>query len=82
MTASIREAKSKLSELIDSAERGEEVIITAHGKPRAKLVPIPKRTRRGFDMDKLRRLAKRGSTGKKGGPGSTKIISDLREDRL
>ena len=34
------EAKTHLSELIARAERGEEVIITRHNKPVAKLVPI------------------------------------------
>jgi len=35
------EAKTHLSELIARAERGEEVIITRHNKPVAKLVPMP-----------------------------------------
>ena len=34
----IYEAKSRLSELIEQAETGEEVTITRHGKPVAKLV--------------------------------------------
>lgn len=34
------EAKTHLSELIARAERGEEVIITRHNRPVAKLVPI------------------------------------------
>jgi prevent-host-death family protein len=34
------EAKNKLSELLDRAEHGEEVVITRRGKPVAKLVPI------------------------------------------
>ncbi len=34
------EAKTHLSELTARAERGEEVIITRHNKPVAKLVPI------------------------------------------
>ncbi len=34
------EAKTHLSELIARAERGEEVIITRHNKPVAKLVPV------------------------------------------
>jgi prevent-host-death family protein len=33
------EAKNKLSELLDRAERGDEVVITRRGKPVAKLVP-------------------------------------------
>lgn len=32
------EAKTKLSELLDRVERGEEVMITRHGKPVARLV--------------------------------------------
>ena len=33
------EAKTKLSELLDRVERGEEIVITRHGKPAARLVP-------------------------------------------
>ena len=33
------EAKNKLSELLDLAERGEEIIITKHGRDVARLVP-------------------------------------------
>ena len=48
------EAKTHLSELIARAERGEEVIITRHNKPVAKLVPVNGRP--PFDAEK-RRLA-------------------------
>lgn len=34
------EAKTHLSELVARAERGEEVIITRHNRPVAKLVPV------------------------------------------
>lgn len=34
------EAKTKLSELLDMVERGEEITITRHGEPVAKLVPV------------------------------------------
>lgn len=34
------DAKTHLSELVARAERGEEVVITRHNKPVAKLVPI------------------------------------------
>ena len=33
------EAKNKLGMLLDRVERGEEIIITRHGKPVARLVP-------------------------------------------
>ncbi len=41
-TVGLFEAKTHLSELIARAERGEEVIITRHNKPVAKIVPISK----------------------------------------
>ena len=34
------EAKNRLSELLVAVENGEEVTITRHGRPVAKLVPI------------------------------------------
>jgi prevent-host-death family protein len=33
------EAKNKLAALLDRVERGEEIVITRHGKPVARLVP-------------------------------------------
>jgi prevent-host-death family protein len=44
------EAKTHLSELIARAERGEEVIITRHNKPVAKLVPVTEQP--AFDREK------------------------------
>lgn len=53
------EAKTHLSEYVARAERGEEVIITRHNKPVAKIVPlsheappkeIPPFIQRTFDM--------------------------------
>jgi prevent-host-death family protein len=40
MSMSIAEAKSQFSSVIDRAAAGEEVTITRHGKPIAKVVPI------------------------------------------
>ena len=34
------EAKNKFSELLDRTERGEEVLVTRHREPVAKLVPM------------------------------------------
>lgn len=38
--ANIHEAKTRFSELLERAHRGEEVIIAKAGKPYARLVPI------------------------------------------
>ena len=36
----LREAKARLSALVDGAARGESAIITCHGKPRAVILGI------------------------------------------
>lgn len=47
------EAKNRLGSLLDRVERGEEIVITRHGKAVAKLVPAGG----GFDREKARRAA-------------------------
>ena len=44
------EAKNTLGTLLDRVERGEEIIITRHGKPVARLVP----NTRGADLNDAR----------------------------
>ncbi|QND59737.1 type II toxin-antitoxin system Phd/YefM family antitoxin [Mesorhizobium huakuii] len=41
MNVSITEARAKLSELVRRAKAGEEIVITRHGKPVARLLPPP-----------------------------------------
>ena len=36
----MHEAKTTLSQLVERAEAGEEIIIARHGKPVARLVPV------------------------------------------
>lgn len=43
------EAKNRLSELLVAAENGEEIMITKHGRPVAKLTPVD-----NFDRVKAR----------------------------
>jgi len=38
-TVSIYEAKTHLSRLVDRALRGDDIVITRHGRPVARLVP-------------------------------------------
>jgi len=40
-TVNLYEAKTKLSELVERAAAGEEIVIAKAGQPRAKLVPVP-----------------------------------------
>lgn len=44
-TVDAYEAKTHLSELLEKVEAGEEITITEHGAPVAKLVPIKKEVR-------------------------------------
>ena len=43
MQISITEAESRLDELVDRAEAGDEVILTCNGRPVVQLVPIEKK---------------------------------------
>ena len=51
MEVPIREAKARLSELVSAARKGERVIITRHGQPRAELVRCDRRG--GIEFDRL-----------------------------
>ncbi|MBL8931873.1 MAG: type II toxin-antitoxin system Phd/YefM family antitoxin [Kineosporiaceae bacterium] len=42
----IHDAKTQLSRIIERVERGEEVIISRAGTPVAKVIPLPRTTRR------------------------------------
>ena len=39
VTIGAYDAKTRLSELLDRVERGEQIVITRHGRPIARLVP-------------------------------------------
>lgn len=40
-TVSLYEAKTRLSELGERASRGEQIVVTKHGKPKFVLMPVP-----------------------------------------
>ncbi len=77
------EAKTHLSELIARAERGEEVIITRHNKPVAKLVPITEVSpelyqRRLAALDALQAVGR--EVEKRGGPITVEEILAWRDE--
>lgn len=54
------EAKTHLSELLERVEAGEEITITKHGVPVAKLVPVRKETgpeERRAAIERIQKLA-------------------------
>lgn len=58
MKISVSDAKGQLTELVRRAEAGDEVILTRHGSPAARIVPIaaaPDRLARRKLMESIRR---------------------------
>ena len=47
----MHDAKTRLSQLVVRAEKGERITIARDGKPVAQLGPAPKRQRRGLRAD-------------------------------
>ncbi len=48
MTVGIFEAKQKLSELVERAAQGEEIVITCRGKKRARLIGATAQSKRSL----------------------------------
>jgi len=53
----IGEAKTRLSELVAAALRGEEVIVQRDGQPKVRLVPMPE----AEEVEKAQRAARRAA---------------------
>jgi prevent-host-death family protein len=57
-TVGAYEAKTHLSELLEKVEAGEEITITKHGAPVAKLVPVKKEVRPEERVAAINRIQK------------------------
>jgi prevent-host-death family protein len=65
-TVGAYEAKTHLSELLEKVEAGEEITITKHGAPVAKLVPVKREAsprERLAAIERIQKLATRLSLG-------------------
>jgi prevent-host-death family protein len=60
------EAKNKLGQLLDLVERGEEVVITRHGKPVARVIPAQPRVSPEVARAALRRIRERAEKSRAG----------------
>ena len=60
-TVGAYEAKTHLSELLEKVEAGEEIIITKHGAPVARLVPMKKEASAEQRAAAIRRIQKLSS---------------------
>lgn len=60
MRVSVTEAKAQLTELVRRAEAGDEVVLTRHGHPAVRLVPVnplPDRKARRILLETMRASA-------------------------
>ena len=85
MITNLREAKSNLSQLVQLASEGEEIVITVRGRPAARLTSVgPRETQdiaRAEWADELSAAAEAARVGQR---QSTKqqFWDELREERL
>ena len=84
MVRTLRERKAKLSELVQLASRGEDVLITVRGKVKARLTKADDAAgsagRRRW-VEELREL-QASIAGPASGPTIEQILAEDREDRV
>jgi len=84
MIKTLRESKAKLSELVDLASRGEDVLISVRGKVKVRLTraaaSASQSERKRWAME-LKRLQKSSGTGVTR-PSVEEILAQQREDRV
>lgn len=84
MTTTLRQAKARLSEMVKRASRGEEVVITVHGKQTARLIAVSA-NRNKIDKEKwlgeLDNVRKENWTGRYG-KSAQEIQDEDRADRF
>ena len=76
MEINVKEARTKISSLLDRTQKGEEVVIVRRGKRVARLVPVDNTNRRLPDLRTFR-----NSISVKGGALSKAVIQGRSEDR-
>ncbi len=54
MEVSVKEARNKISELLDRTQKGEEILISRRGKKVARLVPVDTSEKRLPDLSDFR----------------------------
>jgi prevent-host-death family protein len=85
MVTTLRESKAKLSELVERASRGEDVLITVRGTVKARLTKV-EASPAGFDgrawVRKLRTLQEAVKRRKKPKLAIERILAEHRADRV
>jgi len=85
MVKTLRESKAKLSELVERASRGEDVLITVRGKVKARLTKAED-TEKPIDtkqwVRELQAIQKAVTARTKPKVSTEQIIDEIREDRI
>jgi prevent-host-death family protein len=73
MEISVTDAKAQLTELVRRAEAGDEIILTRHGHPAAKIVPMTTKPKRDWDniQAEIQEIQERAKAKAKLPPGFT-----------
>jgi uncharacterized protein len=85
MIINLREAKSKLSQLVQRVAEGEEIVITVRGRPMARLTSVvPKETRASSREEWVAELRAAAESARKDPQKSTsqEFWDELRQERL
>lgn len=72
MRVSVTDAKTRLTELVRRAEEGDEIILTRHGQPAVRLVPIKERPTRAEKRALLEALRLAGGQKATKGPSAAR----------
>ena len=76
-TYSVAEAKARMSELLDRAQKGEKVVITRRGEPVVQLAPV-RMVKPGIDFARLRALR---ATMPKAGTPAARLVRQMRDEK-
>jgi prevent-host-death family protein len=79
MKISVTEAKGQLAELVRRAEAGEEIILTRHGQPAARLVPEKAALDRKARRKLLEAVRASGASKAAAGPDAARARPSLKE---
>jgi prevent-host-death family protein len=84
MIRSLRESKAKLSELVETASRGEDVLISVRGRVKARLIAATGSSASpvGAAWARELRALQKAYTARVSRTGIQRILNDLREDRF
>lgn len=80
MRVSVTEAKGQLTELVRRAEAGDEVVLTRHGHPAVRLVPVKAVTDRQTRRALLEAVRASGAAKAKPGPNAARSQDFLYDD--